>query len=64
MDVPNELWSALGALLIATAILATHPIKPAVADRIETQIATNWGQLAATNSTCSVDVPCFPLQMQ
>jgi len=63
--VPNELWNAVGALLIATAVLATHPIKPAVAERIETQIAMNWNELQQEQGTCPADLPCltpFPLQ--
>lgn len=61
----NEVLNAIGALLIATAVLATHPIKPAVADRIETQIAMNWGQLQKVQSSCPADLPCLvPFQIQ
>ncbi|HEV2100098.1 MAG TPA: hypothetical protein VGR45_14395 [Stellaceae bacterium] len=61
----NELWNAVGALLIVTAMLATHPLKPAVAQRIENQIAMNWGQLESVESACPADAPClvpFPIQ--
>lgn len=57
--VPNELWNVVGALLIATAMLATHPIKPAVAQRIETRIAMNWRQLQQSPTVCPVGVPCL-----
>ena len=63
--MPNELWNVIGALLIAAAMLATHPIRPAVADRIETQIAMNWSQLQDTQSACPADLPCLaPFQIQ
>ncbi|MGH6968638.1 MAG: hypothetical protein ACREEL_12240 [Stellaceae bacterium] len=61
--MPNELWNVVCALLIATAMLASHPIKPAVAQRIETQIAMNWGETA--QAVCTGNVPClvpFPIQ--
>lgn len=61
----NELWNALGALLIVTAMLATHPVKPAVAQRIENQIALNWGQLAMAQTTCPAGVSCvIPIPIQ
>lgn len=56
--MPNELWSAVGALLIATAMLATHPIKPVVAQHIETRIAANWSDLHPVQSGCPADLPC------
>ena len=56
--MPNELWSAVGALLIATAMLATHPIKPMVAQHIETRIAANWSELHTAQSGCPADVHC------
>ncbi|MGH6973637.1 MAG: hypothetical protein ACRED7_09245 [Stellaceae bacterium] len=61
--MPNELWNAVGALLIVTAMLASHPVKPAVAQRIETQIAMNWAQTA--QEVCTSNTPClvpFPIQ--
>lgn len=61
--MPNELWNAIGALLIATAMLATHPIEPAAAQHIETQMAMNWAQ--TQQDVCTGDVPClvpFPIQ--
>jgi len=61
--VSNELWNAASALLIVTAILASHPVKPAVAQRIETQIAMNWAQTA--EEVCTGNAPClapFPIQ--
>lgn len=61
--MPNELWNAVGALLIATAVLASHPVKPAVAQRIETQMAMNWAQTA--QDVCTGTAPClvpFPIQ--
>ncbi|MGH6983545.1 MAG: hypothetical protein ACREEI_04890 [Stellaceae bacterium] len=61
--MPNELWNAVGALLIVTAMLASHPVKPAVAQRIETQIAMNWAQTA--QEVCTGKTPClvpFPIQ--
>lgn len=59
----NELWNAVGALLIVTAMLASHPVKPAVAQRLETQMAMNWAQTAQDVYTGSVAclVP-FPIQ--
>jgi hypothetical protein len=62
--VPTELWNAIGALLIVTAMLATHPIKPAVAQRIESQIAMNWTEVQKEQATCPADLPCFPIQVQ
>lgn len=59
----NELWNAVGALLIAAAMLASHPVKPADAQRIETQIAMNWAQTA--QAVCTGNAPClvpFPIQ--
>jgi len=61
--VPNELWNAVGVLLIVTATLVSHPVKPAVAQRIETQMAMNWAQTA--QDVCTGNVPClvpFPIQ--
>ena len=61
--MPDELWNAVGALLIATAMLATHPIRPAVGQRIESQIAMNWSESA--HDVCTGNVPClvpFPIQ--
>ena len=61
----NELWNAVGALLIVTAMLASHPVKPAVAQRIETQIALNWGQIAMAQTTCAADGSCvMPIPIQ
>ncbi len=63
--MPNELWNVIGALLIATAMLATHPLKPAVAERLETQFAMNWGQVQQMEDACPADVPCLvPFQVQ
>lgn len=62
--MPTELWNAIGALLIATAMLATHPIRPAVADRIESQFAMNWNELQKEQATCPATLPCFPIQIQ
>lgn len=59
----NELWNAVGALLIVTAMLASHPVKPAVAQRLETQMAMNWAKTA--QDVCTGSVPClvpFPIQ--
>jgi hypothetical protein len=57
--VSNELWNVVGVLLIFTAMLASHPIKPAVAQRIENRIAMNWDQLETAKTTCPTGVPCL-----
>lgn len=63
--VSNELWNVVGALLIVTAMLASHPIKPAVAQRIENRIAMNWGQLETAETACPAGVPCLmPVPIQ
>jgi len=61
--VSNDFWNVVGALLIVTAMLTSHPVKPAVAQRIETQMAMNWAQTA--QDICTGDAPClvpFPIQ--
>ncbi|HYL33616.1 MAG TPA: hypothetical protein VEU53_10775 [Stellaceae bacterium] len=61
----NELWNVLGALLVVTAMLASHPIKPAVAQRIENRIAMNWGWMETEGTTCPAGVPCLmPVPIQ
>jgi len=49
----------VGALLIVTAMLVSHPIKPAVARRIGNQIAMNWGQIETADAICLPGVPCL-----
>jgi hypothetical protein len=44
--MPSDIWNALGALLITTALLAAHPIRPATAERISDQILVNWNEMA------------------
>ncbi|MDE2227488.1 MAG: hypothetical protein KGL11_00415 [Alphaproteobacteria bacterium] len=57
--MPNELWNVLGALLIATVMLMSHPIKPVVAERLESEIAANWNQAQTEQGSCPADLPCL-----
>ncbi|GEM_PF-6539747 len=57
--MPNELWNALGALLIATALLASHPIKPGFVARLRTDLAMNWDTLQQERTACPTNVPCL-----
>jgi hypothetical protein len=60
--VPNDLWNALGALVIVsivTAMLTIHPVQPSIASSIESRVALNWRQAEKVHGMCPEDFPCL-----
>jgi len=59
----SDIWNGLGALLIATVLLATHPLRPATAERITDQIAVNWNEMAKEQGCTADTISCMMLPM-
>jgi hypothetical protein len=60
--MPDVSWNVLGALFIATLLLAGHPISPGAADRFEQQVAYNWQGLLqdcsnGNDNSCMMSLP-------
>lgn len=45
--MPTDIWNILGALVIASAVLASHPLQPATADRLGERMLANWNEIAS-----------------
>ncbi|HZL60374.1 MAG TPA: hypothetical protein VFC38_11840 [Stellaceae bacterium] len=45
--MPTDIWNVLGALFIASAVLASHPLQPAAADRMGERMLANWNEIAS-----------------
>lgn len=60
--MPDVSWNVLGALFIATLLLASHPITPAAANRFEERIAYNWQGVVrecanGNDASCMMSIP-------
>lgn len=51
----GDLLNALGALLVACAVLASHPMSNAQFARLEDRLALGWDSMAAEQGCADLD---------
>lgn len=60
--MPDQLWNILGALTIAAALVASHPLNRAQTEHLRERISASWQEMAPLS--CDDASPgqsrCFP----
>ena len=49
--MPDQFWNIIGALTIFAALIASHPLRPGAADRLEARLEQNLQEMMAASCT-------------